>query len=141
MFNKILVPIDISQSDSSETSLAAAAQMAGKTGATLVLLNVTADMPNLVANRLPTDYLEEAEKAAAKTLSDLAEKHKLASGSYEVRTAHGRAYNEIIESAEQTGVDLIVIASHQPGLADYLLGSTAAKVVRHSKCSVLVVRG
>ena len=32
------------------------------------------------------------------------------------------------------------IASHQPGLQDYFLGSTAAKVVRHATCSVLVMR-
>ena len=35
---------------------------------------------------------------------------------------------------------MIVIASHDPGLADYLLGSTAGRVVRHAHCSVLVVR-
>ena len=38
------------------------------------------------------------------------------------------------------GVDLIIVASHRPGLQDYFLGSTAAKVVRHAKCSVLVIR-
>ena len=36
--------------------------------------------------------------------------------------------------------DLIIIASHKPGFQDYFLGSTAAKVVRHAPCSVLVVR-
>jgi len=42
--------------------------------------------------------------------------------------------------AQEKGVDLIIIASHRPGLQDYFLGSTAAKVVRHAKCSVLVIR-
>ena len=36
--------------------------------------------------------------------------------------------------------ELIVIGSHRPEMQDYLLGPTAAKVVRHAKCSVLVVR-
>ena len=35
---------------------------------------------------------------------------------------------------------MIVIASHDPGLVDYLLGSVAARVVRHAHCSVLVTR-
>ena len=37
--------------------------------------------------------------------------------------------------------DVIVMASHQPKFSDYLLGSTAARVVRHAKCSVLIARG
>lgn len=140
MFKKILVPIDISQSDSGEASLAAAVDMADKTGADLVLLNVIADIPNLVANRLPSDYLEDTQKSAAKTLDELSSKHKLKSGSYEIRTTHGQTYDEIIGAAEKVGADLIVIASHRPEFSDYLLGSTASKVVRHAKCSVLVMR-
>jgi nucleotide-binding universal stress UspA family protein len=35
---------------------------------------------------------------------------------------------------------VIVLASHRPELKDYLLGPNAARVVRHAKCSVLVVR-
>ena len=42
--------------------------------------------------------------------------------------------------AKEKNADMIIIASHRPGLQDYFLGSTAAKVVRHATCSVLVVR-
>ena len=56
----------------------------------------------------------------------------------EVRTGH--SYNTILEVAKEKNADLIIIASHRPGLQDYFLGSTAAKVVRHANCSVLVVR-
>ncbi|MCP3868497.1 MAG: universal stress protein [Gammaproteobacteria bacterium] len=49
-------------------------------------------------------------------------------------------YSDILADAERSGADLIVIASHQPELSDYLLGSNAAKVVRHAKCDVYVVR-
>ena len=140
MFKKILVPIDLSQSDSGEASLVKAVEMADKTGASLVLLNVVADIPNLVADRLPTNYAEEVQESAAKMLDELSSKHSLKSGSYEIRTAHGQAYGEILNAAESSGADLIVIASHRPDISDYLLGSTAAKVVRHANCSVLVVR-
>jgi universal stress protein F len=120
--------------------LKAAAELAGKTGANLILLNVIGDIPNLVANQLPTNHIETMEASASKMLDEVASKHSLASGSYEVQTAHGQIYHEIIEAANKGGADLIVIASHRPDLSDYLLGSTAAKVVRHAKCSVLVVR-
>ena len=52
----------------------------------------------------------------------------------------GHAYKTILDTAEETGADMIIVQSHQPGLQDYFLGSTAAKVVRHARCSVLVVR-
>lgn len=49
----------------------------------------------------------------------------------------GRAINDY---AEKAGADCIVIGSHKPGLRDFLLGSTAARVVRHSECAVHVLR-
>ena len=58
----------------------------------------------------------------------------------EVEIRHGHAYNTILEVAEKENADLIILASHKPGLIDYFIGSNAAKVVRHAKCSVLVVR-
>ncbi len=52
----------------------------------------------------------------------------------------GHSGTTILEWAEANGVDCIVVASHRPGLTDYLLGSTAGRVVRHAACSVHVVR-
>ncbi len=55
-------------------------------------------------------------------------------------TSIGRPHHKILETVSQEGVDLIVIASHQPEFSDYLLGSVAAKVVRRAPCSVHVIR-
>jgi universal stress protein F len=52
----------------------------------------------------------------------------------------GGVYPEILAEAEEWGADLIVIGSHRPAMSTYLLGSNARTVVRHAKCSVLVVR-
>ena len=52
----------------------------------------------------------------------------------------GGIYKEILHCAEETGADLIVMASHRPGYEDYLIGPNASRVVRHAKCSVVVVR-
>ena len=48
--------------------------------------------------------------------------------------------HQILEWAESNKVDCIIINSHKPGLQDYFLGSTAARVVRHAQCSVHVIR-
>jgi nucleotide-binding universal stress UspA family protein len=52
----------------------------------------------------------------------------------------GAVHAETIKEAERIGADLIVVGSHQPSNATYLLGSSATTIVRHARCSVLVVR-
>ena len=52
----------------------------------------------------------------------------------------GHSGRTIVDWAELNAVDCIIIASHRPGLQDYLLGSTAARVVRHAQCAVHVLR-
>jgi nucleotide-binding universal stress UspA family protein len=46
----------------------------------------------------------------------------------------------VLAEAEEWGADLVVVGSHRPTMATYLLGSNAKTIVRHAKCSVLVVR-
>ncbi|WP_305984347.1 universal stress protein [Roseibium sp. MMSF_3544] len=46
----------------------------------------------------------------------------------------------ITEYANTHDADCIVIGSHRPGVKDFFLGSTAARVVRHAHCSVHVLR-
>ncbi len=52
----------------------------------------------------------------------------------------GHSGRTIIDFADEQKADCIIIGSHKPGLIDYLLGSTAARVVRHAPCAVHVLR-
>ncbi len=52
----------------------------------------------------------------------------------------GSIYSEVLDEAATWGADLIVVGSHRPSMATYLLGSNATTIVRHAKASVLVVR-
>jgi nucleotide-binding universal stress UspA family protein len=54
--------------------------------------------------------------------------------------AQGTVYEEILATARDVRADFIVMASHRPELTDYLLGPNAARMVRHSEVSVVVVR-
>jgi len=49
-------------------------------------------------------------------------------------------WDGICRTAKVHGAELIVIGSHGYAGFDRLLGTTAAKVVNHAECSVLVVR-
>lgn len=52
----------------------------------------------------------------------------------------GKAYKDIVETAKENNVDLIVMATRGlTGLDYFLLGSTAERVVRMAECSVLTV--
>lgn len=52
----------------------------------------------------------------------------------------GHSGRAITDYAAEIGADLIIVGSHKPGLMDFFLGSTAARVVRHAPCSVHVLR-
>lgn len=52
----------------------------------------------------------------------------------------GHPGRTITDYAEEIGADLIIVGSHKPDLTDYLLGSTAARTVRHAPCAVHVLR-
>jgi universal stress protein F len=52
----------------------------------------------------------------------------------------GVPWQAICETARRIDAELIVIGSHGYAGFDRLLGTTAAKVVNHATCSVLVVR-
>jgi nucleotide-binding universal stress UspA family protein len=56
-------------------------------------------------------------------------------------TLFGSPESRIVETAEQSGTDMIIIGSHGYNAWErLLLGSISDSVMRHSPCSVLVVR-
>ena len=52
----------------------------------------------------------------------------------------GNAATTILAQADADEADAIVLGSHRPDYRDYLIGSTAARVVRHAACTVVVER-
>ncbi|MDA7945955.1 MAG: universal stress protein [Hyphomicrobiaceae bacterium] len=136
MFKKILIAVDLSAAEKGKLMIDTAGEVGGKS-AHLTLINVVEDIPAYVAYELPQGILETTRDNAQNQLDDMANVsgRKIAT---EVRS--GNPATAILDAAEEIGADLIIIASHRPGLQDYLLGSTAGRVVRHAKCSVLVLR-
>ena len=60
---------------------------------------------------------------------------------YESMVVSGTPFLEIIRTAKEKEVDLIVVGTHgRTGLDHILFGSTAEKVVRQAPCPVLSVR-
>lgn len=139
MFKIILVPIDIAHPERVESSLAAASKLASAHDSKLVLLHVVEQLPGYVLTEVPDGFRDSIrEGATAETKKIVAAQELPATAQVLVREGH--VYHTILSVARDVGADLIVIASHNPVMADYLLGSVAARVVRHAHCSVLVLR-
>ncbi len=88
-------------------------------------------------------YLEEGavEKSRQTAKTRLAERVKDEAGVTSVLISGKSAGGALNEYANTHAIDCIVIASHQPEMKDYFLGSTATRVVRHARCAVHVLRG
>lgn len=139
MYRKILVPVDLAHPETAEHTVSVAKAIAETGNVELTLLNVVPELPGYVAAELPSSITLNIKTSADRDLRKLAKDLGL-EGTCQILLRSGRPHNQILQVASETGADLIVIASHQPGLEDYLLGSVAGKVVRHAKCSVLVER-
>ena len=136
MYKSILLPIDLSEMQRGKMMIDVAQKLATK-DTKVRLLNVVVDIPAFVAAEVPNDVIKTAMKTAKESLEALVRAAGLKADS-EVRS--GTPGPTILASADECGADLIIVGSHKPGLQDYFLGSTAARVVRHSQCSVLVMR-
>ena len=139
MYNKILIPIDFAHEEQALVSINKANKLCGEgSDSKIILLHVVEEIPEYIQSYLPDEFRIDKVESAKKDLQALLTKSEADNARIEVRK--GRSYSCILESAEDNMVDLIIVNSHKPGLEDYLLGSTAAKVVRHAKCAVLVDR-
>ena len=139
MTKNILVPIDISAGKGSTTAVAMAQDLAKMNDGKLTLLNVVELVTGYTSAYLPENYYEKTGAEAMGHLKEFAAKHGLADTT-ETVVREGTPATEILNQAKDINADIIVIASHDPDLSDYFLGSVAARVVRRAHCSVMVVR-
>lgn len=133
----IIVPVDLGHAERLPAMMSAAKALA-EGDSSIILTNVVQEVPAYVSAELPAGINEQAANDALAELEKLGAEHGVARDNIEVRV--GPAANAILEAAREKKADLIVIASHHPHFSDFLLGSTAARVVRHATCSVYVVR-
>jgi nucleotide-binding universal stress UspA family protein len=140
---KILVPVDFSAH--AEKALKYGIALAMNFEAPLILLHVL-DMPvqpshydldeNFLMQRQP-----DIETTTINALRDLMKRLSPQRLEFSTACVVGRAYAEIVNYAAKHDCDLIVLGTHGlSALEKFLLGSTAAKVVRHAPCPVLAVK-
>ena len=135
MYHNILVPISF-DSERDVSGPLKLALMLSTPEAQITLLHVVEHIPAYAISYMPADYLAEARAAIQGELDALANTIPNGRG----LVIEGHSGRSILDWAEVNKPDLIIIASHRPGMQDLLLGSTATQIVRHASCAVHVVR-
>lgn len=141
--NKILVPVDFS--DYSKAALKYAVNFSKMFSAELILVYVIEpvvyppdfSMGQIAIPSVTSEFDERAKEELTKLAKDEIPQE------IKVKTVlkTGKPFVEIIDTATEVDVDLIIIATHgHSGVEHILFGSTAEKVVRKAPCPVLTLR-
>jgi len=135
-------------SDTADYALPYAVLMAEKFSASLYIIHVIEESSQHWAyGEHFSDWdtvrkiFEEMEKNVALKLDDICKsRSNMLNECYPI-ISKGIPFSEIINVANEKGIDLIVMGSHgRTGLGRVLFGSVAQRVVRRSLCPVLTVR-
>lgn len=140
MYRNILAALD--GSPRTALVLHEAEVLATRHGAALHLcraVNIPLGMPleawSLSGDELTARLVEDANRELNEQLRGLP-----AAIHGQVHVRIGRPAQVICDVADAIPADLVVVGSHGFDALDRLLGTTAARVVNHAACSVLVVR-
>jgi nucleotide-binding universal stress UspA family protein len=139
---RIVVATDFS--DLSAEAIETAVAFARESGALLDLVHVAAETtypvpPPMDMLRMPID-LASAVSQASTRLAGEEDRVRARGVACEGNVLVGRADAEIVDHADKTHSDLIILGTHgRSGLPHVFLGSVAEKVVQHAHCPVLTV--
>lgn len=145
MFQRILVPLD--GSELARRALPVAIELARQNNATLVLAQViqvsygalpeayiaTPDLYNQVHDQAQADAEAELKAAAAQSTE--------AGIAVETIILEGDPASQLVDYEDEGKIDLIVMSTHgRSGLARFVYGSVAERVLRHGTRPILLLR-
>jgi len=139
----ILFPTDFSQG--ARAAMDHAISLAKDYQSKLILLYVIQDISiaewYIPSSLSAADLMEDMQKSAWNEMGRWGAEVSQTVQDVEKMVVRGVPFVEIIKTAKERRVDLIVIGTHgRTGIDHMLFGSTAEKVVRKAACPVLTVR-
>jgi len=138
MYDSIIVAVALFSKGATSRRLIEKAAKLVSDGGRITLVHVMEEIPAYIAASVPREHLTGRRKEVQQQLDSVAGAAR--GKKVEIDLRSGTASVGILNSAKENKADLIMLASHSPGLQDYFIGSTATRVVRHAQCSVLVSR-
>ena len=136
MSDLIMAPVDLEHEESLGAALECAADLAKSNDAVLCYVGATSAVPNALGNR-PAEH-EKTLKAFIEARSG---KNSL-SATHHVTISHDpvTVMDDVLMTAvKETGVGLVAMATHKPGLGDCVWPSNGGKSGAHADVSVFLV--
>ncbi|WP_432470999.1 universal stress protein [Amphritea sp. HPY] len=137
-YQKIMVPVDLVHIDHLGKALTTVADLARMYQIPVCYVGVSSALPSEIAHN-PDEFANQLELFAQQQ----ADKHGLPEVTSWAVISHDPAVDldaKLMQTATELGADLIVMASHVPGLIEYVFSSNAGYVASHASVSVFVVR-
>jgi universal stress protein F len=138
MYSSIVIAAALFNEGATTRAALAKARTLLDEGGKVTLVHVIDEVPGYVAASIPKEHMSARRRDVQDQLEAIAAEGAGMNVSCVVR--EGQPSAAILGAAKEADGDLIMIASHKPGLSDYFIGSTAARIVRHAPISVLVTR-
>lgn len=142
MFKNVLLAVDLAHADKQDAALTAAKEQV-QAGSHLYIVSVIPPLEGggFVQSFLPADYDKELIAKGKAALREYVDPHFPDSDNISHIVVHGKVYEKITDVAEQLDIDLIItMASVQKDRQSSAFGPNVARIVRNSRCSVLVLR-
>jgi nucleotide-binding universal stress UspA family protein len=141
MYKNILFPVDLEHTKEAEKALKITIEEAQRSKAMVTVMTVAPGfgMP-IVASFFDQATVKNAMKEVARQLKSYISINFPDDIKIKAVVVEGNPAELILKQAKKSKCDLIVIPSHNSQVEHLLLGSCAAKVVRHSNCSVTVIK-
>lgn len=143
MFNTVLLTIDLNAPASWQKALPQAIEIVRVSKGELHVMSVVPEMGMpMVEEFFPEGFETRAVATASDALDALVRDNVPEDVTVKQHLAFGKIHDKVLETIEEIQCDLVVMASHRPDrVREFLVGSSADRVVRRSPVSVLVVRG
>jgi nucleotide-binding universal stress UspA family protein len=141
MYKRILVPVDLDDlSIMDKVFDLIRVSFSQDQASNIRLINVQPIVPVSILGYLPPSFDEDMDHQVQTNFDRLLSERNLSDHKVTKIIRRGSVSDEILAESKDWSADIIIIGSHRPSMTTYLLGSNAASIVRHAKCSVLVIR-
>lgn len=137
MFNKIMMPVDLKHVEKLGKTLDIVEKLAKVYGSTVVFVGVSASAPSEIARNQ-----KEFSTKLARFAEEQSRLHSIQTESFSIISHDPTADldDKLLESIDELKVDLVIMATHVPGVSDYFFGNNGNYIANHAEVSVFLVR-